>query len=287
MMKKIRNVIIIIVMLIGVSNVSFAHGGNITGWKDKDSKNITEYNGKYYGYHKEDGVVHYHQVKWDEENQKWVIVMPAVYYDENFNKIENDYDEDANKVEVELVETVDGDTAKFKMNGKQITVRFLGINTKETVHPEIGEEEWGKEASDFTKEKLENATKIELEFDEVADEKDKYDRYLAWIWVDDELLQNLLVQNGLAETYMLQNNYKYAGKLQECEEVAKENKLGIWSEETSSTQDNENQTIQDNDTEINTQTDDNNLLYIIIGIIILMIISIFNIAHNKKKEKQL
>ena len=280
-MKKVRNVIIIMVMLICVSNVSFAHGGNITGWKDKDSKNITEYNGKYYGYHKENGVVHYHQVKWDEENQKWVIVMPAVYYDENFNKIENNYDEDTNKIEVELVETVDGDTAKFKINGKQITVRFLGINTKETVHPEIGEEAWGKEASDFTKEKLKNATKIELEFDSSADEKDKYDRYLTWIWVDDELLQNLLVQNGLAETYMLQNSYKYAGMLQESEEIAKNNKLGIWSEETSSTQDDENQTIQDN----NTETDDNNLLYIIIGTIILMIISIFNIAHNKKKEK--
>ena len=218
-MKKIKNAIVIMVMLICVSNVSLAHGGNITGWKDKDSKNITEYNGKYYGYHKEDGVIHYHQVKWDEENQKWIIVMPAVYYDENFNKIENDYDEDANKIKVELVEIVDGDTAKFKMDGEQIIVRFLGINTKETVDPEIGEEAWGKEASDFTKEKLKNATKIELEFDSSADEKDKYDRYLAWIWVDDVLLQNLLVEKGLAENYMLQNNYKYAGMLQESEET--------------------------------------------------------------------
>ena len=280
-MKKIKNAIMIIVMLICVSNVSLAHGGNITGWKDKDSKNIIEYNGKYYGYHKEDGVIHYHQVKWDEENQKWTIVMPAVYYDENFNKIENYYDENTNKIEVELVETVDGDTAKFKMDGKQITVRFLGINTKETVDPEIGEEAWGKEASDFTKEKLKNATKIELEFDSSADEKDKYDRYLAWIWVDDVLLQNLLVENGLAENYMLQNNYKYAGILQESEEVAKNNKLGIWSDETSNIQNNknENQIIENNNTE------NNNLLYVIIGIIIILIMSIFNIAHNKKKRK--
>ena len=282
-MKKIKNVIIIIVILMSVGNVSLAHGGNITGWKDKDSENITEYNGKYYGYHKEDGVVHYHQVKWDEENQKWVIVMPAVYYDENFNKIENDYDENTNKIEVELVEVIDGDTAKFKMNGEQITVRFLGINTKETVDPEIGEEVWGKEASDFTKEKLENVTKIELEFDEVADEKDKYDRYLSWIWIDDELLQNLLVENGLAENYMLQNNYKYAGMLQESEENAKNNKLGIWSEETSDTQNNEseNQIIENNNTDIQ----DNNLVYMILGITIILIISIFSIAHNKKKEK--
>ena len=151
------------------------------------------------------------------------------------------------------------------------------------MHPEIGEETWGKEASNFTKEKLEDATKIELEFDGHAEEKDKYNRYWAWIWIDDELLQNLLVENGLAETYMLQNNYKYAGILQESEESAKNNKLGIWSEETGDTQQDENQTIQGNKTEI----ENNNFLYIIIGTIILMIISIFNIAHNKKKEKQL
>lgn len=282
-MKKIKNAIMIIVMLMCINNVSLAHGGNITGWKDKNSKNITEYNGTYYGFHKEDGVVHYHQVKWDDENQKWVIVMPAVYYDENFNKIENDYNDNSKRIEVELVATVDGDTAKFKMDGEQITVRFLGINTKETVHPEIGEETWGREASDFTKEKLKNATKIELEFDEVADEKDKYDRYLAWIWVDDELLQNLLVQNGLAENYMLQNNYKYAGMLQESEEIAKNNKLGIWSDETNNIQneENNNQIIEDNQKEL----ENSNLLYIIIGTMILIIISILNIAHNNKKEK--
>lgn len=159
-MKKIKNAIIIIVMLICVSNVSLAHSGNITGWKDKDSEYITEYNGKYYGYHKENGVVHYHQVKWDKENKKWVIVTPAVYYDENFNKIENDYNEDANKIEVELVKTVDGDTAKFKMDGEQVTVRFLGINTKETVHPEIGEEEWGKEAVISQKKNLKMLQKL-------------------------------------------------------------------------------------------------------------------------------
>ena len=280
-MKKIKNVIMIIVILISICDVSLAHGGNITGWKDKNSKNITEYNGKYYGYHKEDGVIHYHQVKWDEKKQKWTIILPAIYYDKNFNRIEKNHEESSNKIEVELVGTVDGDTAKFKMNGEQITVRFLGINTKETVDPEIGEEAWGKEASDFTKEKLENATKIELEFDSSTDEKDKYNRYLAWIWVDDELLQNSLVESGLAENYMLKNNYKYAGILQESEENAKNNKLGIWSDETNNIQNNENNTIEGNKTDI----EDNNLLYMIISITIVLIISIFNITHNTKKRK--
>ncbi len=273
----------VIVITMSIGNISLAHGGNITGWKDKNSKNITEYEGKHYGYHKENGEVHYHKVKWDEENQKWQIIAPAIYYDENFNKIEKDYTKDTNKIKVELLSTVDGDTAKFKMKEEQVTVRFLGINTKETVDPKRGEEAWGKEASDFTKEKLQNATKIELEFDSYAEEKDKYNRYLAWIWVDDELLQNLLVECGLAENYMLQNNYKYAGMLQESEEIAKNNKLGIWSEEKSEINNNknENKLIESNQT----NTENNNLIYVIIGISIVLIVSIFNIAQNKKKRK--
>ncbi|MBR6504781.1 MAG: thermonuclease family protein [Clostridia bacterium] len=271
-MKKIRNVIIILLILICVNSMSSAHGGNITGWKDKYSKNIDEYDGKYYGYHKEDGKKHYHQVKWDEENKRWAIVMPAVYYDESFSKIENNYDENTNKVEVKLTESVDGDTAKFNMNGEQVTVRFLGINTKETVDPEIGEEAWGKEASDFTKEKLKNATKIELEFDNLAEQKDKYDRYLAWIWVDEELLQNLLVKNGLAENYMLQNNYRYAGMLQESEEIARNNKLGIWSEETSDISEDILYSKENNE-------------YVYLGILIMLISAIFRISQNKNKRK--
>jgi len=278
-MKIIKKVIIILVMLMCLCNENFAHGGNITGWKDKNSKNITEYNGKYYGYHKEDGKKHYHQVKWDEENKKWIIVMPAVYYDENFNKIENNYEENTNKIKVELVEIVDGDTAKFNMDGEKVTVRFLGVNTKETAHPEIGEEAFGKEGKDFTKEKLENATKIELEFDNKADKKDKYDRYLAWVWIDDVLLQNLLVENGLAETYMLQNDYKYAGMLQESEEVAKNNKLGIWSNGLVEKQSKEDKIIE---SDITYEEDKEYVLFVII---VMLIVSIFRISHNKKKRK--
>ena len=284
-MKKLKNIVIIVILIMSISNISLAHGGNITGWKDKNSKYITEYNGKYYGYHKEDGIVHYHQVKWDEENQKWIIIAPAVYYDENFNKIENNTGNSTNKVKVKLVSTVDGDTAKFEMNGEQVTVRFLGINTKETVDPEIGEEAWGKEASNFTKEKLQNANKIELEFDSSSNEKDKYDRYLAWIWVDDELLQNLLVENGLAENYMLQNNYKYAGILQESQEIAKNNKLGIWSNKTNNLQNNESKNQIAEDNKVNNES--NNSFYLILGIILVVIISIFNLVYSKRKNNSI
>lgn len=39
----------IIVIAMSIGNISLAHGGNITGWKDKDSKYITEYIGNIMG----------------------------------------------------------------------------------------------------------------------------------------------------------------------------------------------------------------------------------------------
>ena len=273
---------------------SFAHGGNITGWKDKDSDKIVLHDGKYYGYHNEDGQRHYHQVEWDEEKQRWVIVAPAVYYDENFNVLSNNNDNNSEKIEVKFADTVDGDTAKFIMNGEEITVRFLGIDTPETVKPNTPVQPYGPEASDFTKTKLTNASKIELEFDENSDPKDKYDRYLAWVWVDGELLQNLIIKEGLAQTYMLQNNYMYAGLLQTSEYEAKNSKIGIWSDDANSNTDsnttsdtssnvtNTTDTNAVNSNNISTATSDTTTLGAIIIAIVVFILTSLKIIKRKK-----
>ena len=227
-MKKFTKVAIILVFVgLIICTKTLAHGGNITGWKDKNSKEIVEHEGKFYGYHNENKVRHFHQVEWRENEQKWVITKTAVYYDENFNIINNNVS-NAEKLEVKFSVSVDGDTAKFELDGKIITVRFLGINTPETVDPNREVEAFGKEASDYTKNALKNATKIEIELDSKAGEKDKYDRTLAWVFVDGKLLQEEIVKNGLAEQYMLLSTYKYAGEIQEAEEIAKNAKVGMW-----------------------------------------------------------
>ena len=138
-----------------------------------------------------------------------------------------------NKLKVSFYKKVDGDTAKFKLDGAVITVRFLGINTPEAEGPYREEETFGKEASQYTENKLKNANSIEIEYDEAASKTDKYDRTLAYVWVDNVLLQEELIQKGLATTYMLQDNYKYAERLKNAEENAKTNKVGIWINESS------------------------------------------------------
>lgn len=134
------------------------------------------------------------------------------------------------KESVEFSACVDGDTAKFKLNDEIIKVRFLAVDTPETKHPTKGEEPYGKEASDFTCNKLKNAKKIELEYDENSDKKDRYDRVLAWVFTDDSLLQSELVKNGLAEVAYLYGDYKYTSLLNDNEEYAKTNKLGMYSD---------------------------------------------------------
>lgn len=275
-MKKIIRMLIILLMLIMMLNniEVIAHGGNITGWKDKNSLEITQYNGKYYGYHNKDGVRHYHQVQWNEEKQKWEIVKTTVCYDENFNIINNTSNLKNEKIEVKYSESVDGDTAKFKLDEEIITVRFLGIDTPETVHPSLGEQPYGKEASNYTKEKLQNANKIELEYDSNSSKTDKYGRHLAWIWVDDSLLQEELIREGLAQTYMLQGNYTYAWLLQEKQEEAKEEKVGIWSD-----------TVESNINVINNNETKDNLNNEVIGIVILSVILLIAILIGKGKQK--
>lgn len=131
---------------------------------------------------------------------------------------------------VTLEKCVDGDTATFKdQSGTTFKTRFLAIDTPETVHPTKEVELYGKEASTYTCTQLTNATEIKLEYDEGSSKVDKYGRRLAWIFIDDELLQKQLVKKGYAKVAYLYGDYKYTNILKVVEKQAKIEKIGIWS----------------------------------------------------------
>ena len=136
----------------------------------------------------------------------------------------------SNKIVVSLNKCVDGDTAIFNYQGEAIKVRFLAIDSPELEHEEQKEEPYAMDARNYTCSKLKNAKKIHLEFDDNADKQDKYDRYLAWIFVDDELLQEKIIENGYAEVAYLYNDYKYTNILKNKQKKAQKNKKGIWSD---------------------------------------------------------
>jgi micrococcal nuclease len=103
----------------------------------------------------------------------------------------------------------------------------LAIDTPETVKPGTPVQPYGKEASEFTSNALKNAKEIRLEYEE-SNKIDKYNRTLAYVFVDGELLQEQLLLKGYAKMTCLCNNYRYSSILNAAERKAKENKLGLW-----------------------------------------------------------
>lgn len=196
----------------------------------------------------------------------------------------------AEKIEVKFSDCVDGDTAKFIYKDEKITARFLAIDTPETVHPTKEDEKYGKEASDYTCKRIKEAKKIVLEFDKDSDKKDKYDRYLVWVFVDNKLLQEELVEKGLASVAYLYGDYKYTNTLEELEQKAEEKKLGIWNI-------NSNDDVVENDKIEEKITDDiekKDINYFIVKykeyiILIgaLVIVSLFNLKSKKKIKTKL
>ena len=208
---------------------------------------------------------------------------------------------EAEDIEVKFKDCVDGDTAKFIYDSKQITARFLAIDTPETVHPTKEVEEYGKEASNYTCKRIKEAKEIILEFDEDSEKKDKYDRYLVWVFVDGSLLQEELVSKGFASVSYLYGDYKYTDKLEKVEQIAEENKIGIWNntsiddeiQESIENLDNNEESVIDSNNTIEDTTIANITSFIvkykeyIILIGSLIIVSLFNIKSKNKIKRKL
>ncbi|EIT1921466.1 thermonuclease family protein [Enterococcus faecalis] len=134
-----------------------------------------------------------------------------------------------NRIPAEFVRHVDGDTTVLRIDGKEQKVRFLLIDTPETVKPNTKVQPYGIEASNRTKELLSTASEITFEYDK-GDRTDRYGRTLGYIFVDGMLLQETLVREGLARVaYVKEPNTKYLLELEEAQEKAKNESLGIWS----------------------------------------------------------
>lgn len=202
------------------------------------------------------------------------------------------------KEKVEFSDCVDGDTIKIVLEEQVYTVRMLAIDTPESVHPTKGVEYYGKEASEYTCNKVKNAKKLEIEYDDDSDKKDKYDRLLVWIFIDGELLQKDLVANGYAKVAYLYGDYKYTNELEIVQEKASVKNIGIWNE-TAKEEYNKDNNIEevetteeevneaDNTTSITEPTNYSTKDIIIIGILILIIVFIGDKTIKSKAKKKL
>lgn len=220
-MKKI--VLIILTLFLTLLNVDSLNA--TTGLLKNAS--IIECDGKLYGTHGNDN--HYHIAeKVTEGKYKAVGDSLGTNWTCKGNLKDPNDERILEKVKATFDSCVDGDTANFIINSEKVKFRFLAIDTPETVHPTKGSEAYGKNASEFTCNKLTNGNLIEIEYED--NKLDKYGRSLGWIWVDGTLLQEELVSIGYAEVAYIYGSYKYTSKLCEVEKDAIQNNLGMWSD---------------------------------------------------------
>ncbi len=134
------------------------------------------------------------------------------------------------QIPVTLVSTTDGDTIRIMYNGKNEPIRYLLIDTPETNHPRLGKQPFGDEAKERNRE-LVNSGDLTIEFD-VGEKRDKYDRLLAYVYVDGKSVQETLVREGLARVaYVYPPNTRYLTPYEEAQSLAMSEKIGIWSVE--------------------------------------------------------
>jgi len=138
----------------------------------------------------------------------------------------NGNDNELDLAEYKVVRVVDGDTFIIDYNGTEERVRLIGVDTPESVHPnETKNTEEGIKTSNYTKERLEGKTvKIELD----VQERDKYGRILAYVYIDDKMYNKELLELGYAKIATYPPNVKYVDEFTKIQKEARENKLGLW-----------------------------------------------------------
>ncbi len=121
-----------------------------------------------------------------------------------------------------VTRVIDGDTIEIKGGQK---IRYIGIDTPETVDPRKPVQCFGLEASNRNKQLVEGKS-VRLEKD--VSETDKYGRLLRYVYVDDIFVNLTLVQDGFAYSSTYQPDVKYQNQFTESERIAREQKRGLW-----------------------------------------------------------
>ena len=123
-----------------------------------------------------------------------------------------------------VIRVIDGDTIEIETGER---VRYIGMNTPETIDPRREVQCFGKEASEYNK-KLVLNKKVRLEKDISA--TDKYGRLLRYAYLEDGTFVNLkLVKNGYAFVATYPPDVAYSDEFVVAERQAREAGAGLWS----------------------------------------------------------
>ncbi len=128
-----------------------------------------------------------------------------------------------------VVDVVDGDTIKVEIDGEAYRVRYIGIDTPETVKPNTPVEFFGPEASDQNEAYVGGKT-VTLIKD--ASETDAYDRLLRYVVVDGIFVNFELVSNGYASAATYPPDVACSQVFRDAQRAAREAGRGLWASTT-------------------------------------------------------
>lgn len=132
---------------------------------------------------------------------------------------------------VALRAAIDGDTITVQTDdGRQESVRLVGVDTPETGKGSRALECYGPEASDFTATLLRGVDTVWLERDE--EDRDRYDRLLRYVWFERDgrvyLANEAIVRSGVGERYRDTPNRRYVDRFVAAEAFARDHGYGQW-----------------------------------------------------------
>jgi micrococcal nuclease len=121
-----------------------------------------------------------------------------------------------------VVRVIDGDTVELESGDR---VRYLGIDTPETVHPDKPVECYGPEATERNKELVEGKM-VSLLQD--GPDRDGYDRLLRYVFIDGTFVNGDLVWRGYAYARSYEDPPSLYQTLVQLERSAREGERGLW-----------------------------------------------------------
>jgi micrococcal nuclease len=124
-----------------------------------------------------------------------------------------------------VVRAIDGDTVEARIGERLEDVRYIGVDTPETVKPGTPVQCFGHRASNFNHRLVEHR-RVRLVFG--VERRDVYDRLLAYVYLGRRFVNAELVRRGLARTLTIPPNDRFATHLRRLELRAARAGRGLW-----------------------------------------------------------
>lgn len=124
-----------------------------------------------------------------------------------------------------VTRAIDGDTIEVRLDGEAEDVRYIGVDTPETVKPGTPVQCFGPRAHRFNA-ALVAHRRVRLDFD--AERRDVYGRLLAYVHLGRRFVNAELVRRGLARTLVIPPNDRFARRFKRLQTAAARAGQGLW-----------------------------------------------------------